>query len=351
MTDRHRLTIFHDDRSFRDRRERLLDDMRRQVDEDLKRFGFGRNLWSSDILGGSGGALGSSSAWNDWKEPDPISRLSHDFFRLRPTSSSARDEFGSRESLDDATVKGCFTADPSGQQALAGGTSSRNGGAAAAATGSVGGGRLFSMSFDVKDYDAEDITVTVEDQTLIVKATHASEENGAKTSKEFSRKIKIPPEVDPERLTSTLSSDGILTVEAPVPPTYDVVESSTVPRNQNGALSAQQQQPPVGRDAQTTAVTGTVPLDTPVFTWDEAARRRRLNLVLAIAAPYTAEDVVVKLDGRRLIVEATHVEKAEGRTSKTSMQRDFDLPEDIDVESIRALLQSNGQLSVTAYVK
>jgi len=57
MADRHRLTIFHDDRSFRDRRERLLDDMRRQVDEDLRRFGFGRHHWSTDLVGGSGGSL------------------------------------------------------------------------------------------------------------------------------------------------------------------------------------------------------------------------------------------------------------------------------------------------------
>jgi len=91
-------------------------------------------------------------------------------------------------------------------------------------------------------------------------------------------------------------------------------------------------------------------LDTPVFTWDEAAGRRRLDLVLVVGPPYTAEDVVVKLDGRRLIVEATHVDKYEGRSSKTSMQRDFDLTEDIDVTSIRALLQTNAQLAVTAYV-
>ena len=91
------------------------------------------------------------------------------------------------------------------------------------------------------------------------------------------------------------------------------------------------------------------PLDTPVFSWDEAAARRRLDLVLDVGPPYTADDVVVKLDGRRLIVEATHVDKYQARSSKTSMQRDFDLSEDVDVASIRALLQSNGQLAVTAF--
>jgi len=87
-----------------------------------------------------------------------------------------------------------------------------------------------------------------------------------------------------------------------------------------------------------------------MFSWDATAGRRRLDLLLEVGQPYTADDVVVKLDGRRLIVEATHVDKYQGRSSKTSMQRDFDLAEDIDVSSIRALLQTSGQLAVTAYV-
>ena len=91
-------------------------------------------------------------------------------------------------------------------------------------------------------------------------------------------------------------------------------------------------------------------VDTPVFSWDAAAARRRLDLVLDVGPPYTADDVVVKLDGRRLIVEATHVDKYQARSAKTSMQRDFELAEDVDVSTIRALMQTNGQLAVTAFV-
>jgi len=236
MADRHRLTIFHDDRSFRDRRERLLDDMRRQVDEDLRRFGFGRHHWSTD--------LGGSSAWgrgSDWKDADPIGRLmSHDFFRLRPSSpgasalsSARRDEFGSHDSLDDATVRGLFT-DPAALTPTGSASSSPapTAGSKGLVAASSGGPRLFSMSFDVKEYDAEDISVTVEEQTMTVRATHRAEGDGAVSVKEFSRKVNIPPEVDPEKLTSTLSSDGILTVEAPVPPVY--------PSSSNSAFSPYQ---------------------------------------------------------------------------------------------------------------
>jgi len=209
--------------------------MRRQVDEDLRRFGFGRRQWSSDV-GGSGGGGG---AWGrDWKDADPIGRLmSHDFFRLRPSSpvgsalsSARRDEFGSHDSLDDTTVRGLFT-DAAVAPSTPGGSPSpaASGRSVVAASG---GPRLFSMSFDVNEYDAEDISVTVEEQTMIVRATHRVERDGAVSVKEFSRKVNIPPEVDPEKLTSTLSSDGILTVEAPVPPLY--------PSSTNSAFSPYQ---------------------------------------------------------------------------------------------------------------
>jgi len=235
MADRHRLEIFHDDRSFRDRRERLLDDMRRQVDEDLRRFGFGRHHWSTD-LGGSGAVGGGSwGRGSDWKDPDPIGRLmSHDFFRLRPSSpvgsalsSARRDEFGSHDSLDDATVRGLFT--DASASTPTGSTSSSPAPTASSRSvlaASGGGPRLFSMSFDVKEYDAENISVTVEEQTMIIKATRRDERDGAVSVKEFSRKVNIPPDVDPEKLTSTLSSDGILTVEAPVPPVYPASSNS-----------------------------------------------------------------------------------------------------------------------------
>jgi len=122
-----------------------------------------------------------------------------------------------------------------------------------------------------------------------------------------------------------------------------------VVQSQNGSVSSQSSPATSGTLAAVSQQTATS-LDAPVFSWDEAAGRRRLDLVLQVGQPYAAEDVVVKLDGRRLIVEATHVDKYQGRSSKTYMQRDFDLAEDIDVASIRALLQTNGHLAVTAYV-
>jgi len=122
-------------------------------------------------------------------------------------------------------------------------------------------------------------------------------------------------------------------------------------QSQNGSLTSSSASAAVGGSSTSTKQTPAAAVDTPVFSWDAAAGRRRLDLVLDVPQPYTADDVVVKLDGpRRLVVEATHVDRYEGRSSKTSMQRDFDLSEDVDVSTIRALLQTDGRLAVTALV-
>jgi len=148
------------------------------------------------------------------------------------------------------------------------------------------------MNFDVKDYSAEDISVTVEDETLIVQAKRCVEKDGAVSTKEFSRRIRIPPDVDPERLSSTLTSDGILTVEAPAPPEYSSNEQSR-------STVAEVEKP--------------IPLDTPLFSAPrDPGGRRTMQLRMEVGKPYGPEDIVVKLEGRKLIVEAIHEEKESG---------------------------------------
>lgn len=344
----HRLPIFQDSRSFDERTDRLLTEVRRQIDEDLQSFGFG----SKNLLGSS------RLNWPAEEEENPASKLlNRDFFKLRPTastsassilgqgaSSSSSDRLssppprkddlaGSRETLDEETAKGLYVDRPQS-----------------------GEGRLFCMSFDVKDFEAEDISVTVEDDTLIVQAKRRTEKEGAVSVKEFNRKIKLPKDVDPEKLVSTMTSDGILTIEAQVPPDYQSAVATPPPTPGggpdlngssagNGGAGAS-----AGAAAAPTSSTP-IPLDTPVFSVEGSTGRRRLDLVLEVGSPYTPEDITVKLEGKRLIVEATHEEKWQGRTSKVSMQRDFDLSEDIDVSSVKALLKGSGQLTITAYAK
>lgn len=340
----HRLPIFQDSRSFDERTDRLLRDVRRQIDEDLQNFGFGgKNLLGSSKLN-----------WPGEADDQASKLLNRDFFKLRPSAGASAssllgrgvggssdrlssppprkdDLVGSRETLDDETAKGLYVNQSQSE------------------------GRLFCMSFDVKDFEAEDISVTVEDDTLIVQAKRRTEKEGAVSVKEFNRKIKLPKDVDPEKLVSTMTSDGILTIEAQVPPDYQAAVATPPPTSGgpdlNGSSAASNSGTGAAAATAPTSST-TIPLDTPVFSNEGSTGRRRMDLVLAVGSPYTPDDITVKLEGKRLIVEATHEEKFQGRTSKVSMQRDFDLSEDIDVSSVKALLKSStGQLTITAYAK
>ncbi|XP_065666969.1 heat shock protein Hsp-16.1/Hsp-16.11 [Hydra vulgaris] len=86
----------------------------------------------------------------------------------------------------------------------------------------------FAVNLNVKHYKPEEVTLKVEGQTLEVSGKHRNEnENGFECS-EFHRKYTIPDDVDPTALTSNISQDGVLHIEAPkkLPITSDSGEST-----------------------------------------------------------------------------------------------------------------------------
>ena len=81
------------------------------------------------------------------------------------------------------------------------------------------GQRLYKIALDLgHDFRPEDINVTVKDRSVTVKARRESEENGCKQLREFSYQYSLPEDVNLENVKSLLTSDGLLTIEAPLPP-------------------------------------------------------------------------------------------------------------------------------------
>lgn len=77
----------------------------------------------------------------------------------------------------------------------------------------------FNVKLDVRGYKPEELTVTVDDQSLILSGRHEekSEDGSRCMAREFKRVVSIPKEVDVEQLKSCLATDGrTLRVEAPV---------------------------------------------------------------------------------------------------------------------------------------
>ncbi|XP_043482308.1 protein lethal(2)essential for life-like [Leptopilina heterotoma] len=74
----------------------------------------------------------------------------------------------------------------------------------------------FNVSLDVQQFKPEEITVKVVGNNVIVEGKHEEQkdEHGW-ISRQFSRKYLVPEQCDIEKLTSSLSSDGVLAINAP----------------------------------------------------------------------------------------------------------------------------------------
>ncbi|XP_032694273.1 alpha-crystallin B chain [Lontra canadensis] len=74
----------------------------------------------------------------------------------------------------------------------------------------------FSVNLDVKHFSPEELKVKVLGDVIEVHGKHEErqDEHGF-ISREFHRKYRIPADVDPLAITSSLSTDGVLTVNGP----------------------------------------------------------------------------------------------------------------------------------------
>ncbi|XP_035120410.1 alpha-crystallin B chain isoform X2 [Callithrix jacchus] len=74
----------------------------------------------------------------------------------------------------------------------------------------------FSVNLDVKHFSPEELKVKVLGDVIEVHGKHEErqDEHGF-ISREFHRKYRVPADVDPLAITSSLSSDGVLTVNGP----------------------------------------------------------------------------------------------------------------------------------------
>ncbi|XP_026564911.1 alpha-crystallin B chain [Pseudonaja textilis] len=74
----------------------------------------------------------------------------------------------------------------------------------------------FSVSLDVKHFSPEELKVKVWGDVIEVQGKHQErQDKHGFIAREFNRKYRIPADVDPLTITSSLSSDGVLTVNGP----------------------------------------------------------------------------------------------------------------------------------------
>ncbi|KAJ9575290.1 hypothetical protein L9F63_025758, partial [Diploptera punctata] len=80
-----------------------------------------------------------------------------------------------------------------------------------------GENKKLKLRFDVSQYQPEEIVVKTVDNKLLVHAKHEEKSESKSVYREYNREFMLPKGTNPESIKSSLSKDGVLTVEAPLP--------------------------------------------------------------------------------------------------------------------------------------
>uniref|UniRef100_A0A1B6LKJ3 SHSP domain-containing protein n=1 Tax=Graphocephala atropunctata TaxID=36148 RepID=A0A1B6LKJ3_9HEMI len=77
----------------------------------------------------------------------------------------------------------------------------------------------FKISLDVQQFKPNELSVKIVDDFLVVEGKHGeqTDEYGL-VSRQFTRRYRLPPDVDVQALQCSLSSDGVLQIDAPKKP-------------------------------------------------------------------------------------------------------------------------------------
>lgn len=322
--------IHKDDKSFEERQKSIWDEIHHDLERDFKPI----TVTSSNpgMMGFNSPASGG--IWNDmhskmdqrrreWESE--VERMRSDFFKLKPSPGPNLMPTGSPiHPTEEPMVK----MNPSDLYVEDGKDGSRN----------------FRVSFDVSQFTPEEISVRTQDQKLVVHAKHEESKDGKNVSREFSRQIDIPKDVEPEKLQSTLSKDGILQVEAPVPaPSYEKVCQSQCAPNQMAAptsVSSLSSMPPPPSSPRTGFRTG------PVLTEQDGTKK--LKMTVEIGNEFKPEEIMVKTVDRKLQISAKHEEKTAGRSTMREFSKELELPENVDPNCVSASMTEEGKLIIEA---
>ncbi|KAK5878973.1 hypothetical protein CesoFtcFv8_024328 [Champsocephalus esox] len=78
----------------------------------------------------------------------------------------------------------------------------------------------WKINLDVNHFSPEEITIATKEGYLQISGNHEEKQDDhGSVSRCFTRKYKLPQGVDLQHITSSLSGDGVLSVEAPAPGT------------------------------------------------------------------------------------------------------------------------------------
>lgn len=93
----------------------------------------------------------------------------------------------------------------------------------------------FQVCMDVQQFKPSELSVKVVDNTVVVEGKHEErEDEHGYISRHFVRRYALPKNYDSDKVVSTLSSDGVLTVSIPKPAIEEKVNEKVIQIQQTG---------------------------------------------------------------------------------------------------------------------
>ncbi|XP_059142398.1 uncharacterized protein LOC131930040 isoform X2 [Physella acuta] len=178
-----RIPINKDNYNFDDRQKKIWEDMERDMERRRR----------------------------EWE--DEIDKMRKEFFHLRPESS----DFGLEGTGSPVRLPGQISSRV---------TDTDDG--KAVIEKDDNGQPVFRVRFNMKEYKPEEVNVKMDSTKIMVSARHEEKGSGSTVSREYSREVQIPRDVDPLALQCTLNPDGYLVVHAPLPaPNYSAIKDTS----------------------------------------------------------------------------------------------------------------------------
>ena len=311
------IPIVHDSLTFENRQTMRIKEMEKRMEDELKKK---RQTWEKEV-----------------------ERMRCEFLNLYPSDK----RWGSDELLDDPLVSkrrgSTDVLDPKKMRTLF--------------LEYPDAGRRYKIRFNVQNFDTKNVSVSTDGDRIIVRATKMEEdESGNQVEAEYNRKIEKPKEVDATKLKSFLTSDGILIVEAPLPPhTLNLRKLSHSPSHSSQGSHASGTSCASSSRSRSPSNSPRTPQEpkfgVPSF-YDEESGRRRMSLLVNIGQYFKPKDITVQaLHSNRLQVRAKHEERTSERFNKHKFHKEFELPEKIETYSLRAGVTTEGKLVIGALGK
>ncbi|CAF0886954.1 unnamed protein product [Brachionus calyciflorus] len=200
-----------------------------------------------------------------------------------------------------------------------------------------------TYKFNMSEFRPEDIAITVTDTILKVHALREENDSrgAGKTYREFKREIGLPFGADVKKLKNSLQSDGTLLIEIPVNGN-ETLKPPLSPTGLDKQFSNFSLSENVAKNSALSSVNNNN--NTGVIETSNDGKDLRLTFDLN---GYKPEDLSIKvIDGNTLRVHAVHIDNTKGNQIHREYTRQYQLPDWVQPEFLRARMSDNGTLTV-----